>query len=310
MNGDIFAALALGFASSLHCIGMCGGVHSLIAVNGRQVDRAKIHPGDVANNKLPYKQVSFNENSVDDVFTPQLIASSTQPVQSMAASGLDWLRLPVFSFGRVSSYALAGLALGALSFGIQQRFPDMFSWMRLLSGVLLTLLALFIGRWWAGISVVEKAANALWQPLMGSFSSFSNHKSLGSVFVLGSLWGWIPCGAVYTTLAWAALAADPVQSSLLMLSFGLGTMPALLVAGYSLGFMQRFMQQPILRVFFASSLLAYGVWIMLSSYSSIDGQSNHLHHHDAHGGEQLNTSSTKGFDPNTQIGPPPDADCH
>lgn len=279
MSSEFFAALALGFASSLHCIGMCGGVHGLIAVG-----RSRNASG------LDQEQPTASAYSVvnaSSAGSPDLIASSAEKSIPIPVSSTDWLRLPVFALGRISSYALAGFALGAVSFSVQQRFPDMFSWMRLLSGVLLVLLALFIGRWWAGVSVVEKFANALWQPLVSSFNSVSQRKSLGAIFVLGSVWGWIPCGAVYTTLAWAALAADPVKSGLLMFSFGLGTVPALLIAGYSVGALQDFMRKPLLRTFFASALLAYGLWILMSSYSAIAADGSHTHMHESHPGDPV-----------------------
>ena len=53
---------------------------------------------------------------------------------------------------------------------------------------------------------------------------------LGSL-LLGMLWGWLPCGFVYSTLLFAALSGDAAPAAAMMLCFGLGTVPAVLGAG-------------------------------------------------------------------------------
>ena len=48
---------------------------------------------------------------------------------------------------------------------------------------------------------------------------------------LGLLWGWLPCGLVYGILLTALLAGDPLSGAAVMVAFGLGTLPNLLLAG-------------------------------------------------------------------------------
>ena len=53
----------------------------------------------------------------------------------------------------------------------------------------------------------------------------------GQAFLLGLVWGWLPCGLVYSVLVWSISTADPVYGAALLLSFGLGTLPNLLAMG-------------------------------------------------------------------------------
>ncbi len=43
---------------------------------------------------------------------------------------------------------------------------------------------------------------------------------------LGVIWGWLPCGLVYSTLTWALASGSIVSGASIMLFFGLGTLPA------------------------------------------------------------------------------------
>ena len=46
------------------------------------------------------------------------------------------------------------------------------------------------------------------------------------------VWGWMPCGFVYTVLLIATLQQSAVAGAMTMAAFGLGTAPALLIAGF------------------------------------------------------------------------------
>ena len=50
-------------------------------------------------------------------------------------------------------------------------------------------------------------------------------------WLLGVVWGWLPCGLVYSVLVWALSAGSAVGGGLLMASFGVGTLPTLLALG-------------------------------------------------------------------------------
>ncbi|APV52058.1 hypothetical protein BWI17_21735 [Betaproteobacteria bacterium GR16-43] len=53
-------------------------------------------------------------------------------------------------------------------------------------------------------------------------------------FLLGVLWGWAPCALVYAALPLALVSESAGTGALAMAAFGLGTIPALLGAGWAL----------------------------------------------------------------------------
>jgi sulfite exporter TauE/SafE len=59
-------------------------------------------------------------------------------------------------------------------------------------------------------------------------------RNFWQAFALGGIWGWMPCGFVYSVLLIAWLSLDPLRSAATMLAFGLGTMPALLASSYGI----------------------------------------------------------------------------
>jgi len=65
-------------------------------------------------------------------------------------------------------------------------------------------------------------------------------KSPWQALLFGAVWGWLPCGLVYSVLLWAVTTGGPVQGALFMLVFGVGTLPATLTAGIVTGWMTRF----------------------------------------------------------------------
>jgi sulfite exporter TauE/SafE len=54
-------------------------------------------------------------------------------------------------------------------------------------------------------------------------------RSFAQAGAAGLAWGWIPCGMVYAALPLALVAGGPAQGALVMLAFGLGTLPNLVL---------------------------------------------------------------------------------
>jgi sulfite exporter TauE/SafE len=55
--------------------------------------------------------------------------------------------------------------------------------------------------------------------------------SLPRALAFGMVWGWMPCGFVYAVLLIATLQQRALAGAMTMAAFGLGTAPALLIAG-------------------------------------------------------------------------------
>ncbi|WP_101757684.1 sulfite exporter TauE/SafE family protein [Oceanicoccus sp. KOV_DT_Chl] len=155
-------------------------------------------------------------------------------------------RLLSYNCGRLVTYTLIGAVTGLLGEQLLVAQPQFTVLLRVLAGVLMVAMGLYVSQWWMGLTQLERAGAKLWrmiQPLAAKVLPISNHRQ---ALQLGILWGLLPCGLVYSTLSWALATADWRQSALIMLAFGVGTLPAMLSVGFiSEKVLQQFRQQKI-----------------------------------------------------------------
>ena len=114
-------------------------------------------------------------------------------------------------------------------------------------------------------------------------------KTLPHAFGLGLLWGWLPCGMVYSALAWSATSGDAVKSALLMLAFGAGTLPMLLAMGGVAEKLQRYTQNNKIRYLAGIILIAFGAMILSKALSGGHQHGNHTmqHNEQQHSGHKM-----------------------
>ena len=144
-----------------------------------------------------------------------------------------WLIHLAYNAGRIASYALAGAAAGAV--GRLGLLLDQWLPVQIVLYVAANLLLIALGLYLAGIrspiTRLEHLGAGLWQRIQPITRRFLPADSVPKAFALGMLWGWLPCGLVYSALAWSLASGDAVQGAALMLAFGLGTLPMLLAMG-------------------------------------------------------------------------------
>lgn len=144
-----------------------------------------------------------------------------------------WRYLLAYNLARISSYTLAGALLGGLGWmaahwsGLHQ-VQLVLQW---IAALFMVALGLYLAGWWRGLARVEHAGGSLWNRLEPLGRRFLPVRTPTQAFLLGLIWGWLPCGLVYSVLVWSISTADPVYGGLLLLSFGLGTLPNLLAMG-------------------------------------------------------------------------------
>ncbi len=134
-----------------------------------------------------------------------------------------------YNLGRVLSYAAAGLLLGLGGWALAN--SPAATAMRVVAALLLVAMGLYLAGWWSGLTRIEALGKGLWRFIQPLTRRFMPVHGLPQALTLGALWGWLPCGLVYSTLLWAASQGDALDSALLMLAFGLGTWPVLLATG-------------------------------------------------------------------------------
>lgn len=140
-----------------------------------------------------------------------------------------WLQL-AYNLGRLLSYALAGALIGQLG----QLFTEtagLTLLLRTLAALIMVVMGLYIAGWWQGAAYLERAGGVLWRRLQPLTRSLFPANTLPKALLLGGVWGWLPCGLVYTTLLWTVtVSQNSLTSASLMLVFGIGTLPALLTS--------------------------------------------------------------------------------
>ncbi len=94
-------------------------------------------------------------------------------------------------------------------------------------------------------------------------------KSPIAALPFGMLWGWLPCGLVYSALSWAAVAGNAVHGLLIMIAFGLGTLPAMLLVGSAAEAMKALLNNMVIRRVSSIMLLVYGVFTVHSVYNQL-----------------------------------------
>jgi len=185
--------------------------------------------------------------------------SVSSPVQRLS-------RLFAYNSGRISCYALLGLLLGFLGQVFVQHFASLMFPLRIFAGVMLIAMACYIGQWWMGITVFERAGQQVWKFIQPISLQLNPSQSFSAAFFFGVLWGFLPCGLVYSMLVWVSASGDAFSAALLMLCFGLGTLPAMLATGYGAGQLRAFLQDKRVRHISAALLLLFGVWTIVSAF--------------------------------------------
>lgn len=173
-----------------------------------------------------------------------------------------WLFAAAYNGGRIMSYMLAGVLAGTAgqaglllrgSLPIQQL-------LMLAAGVTLCVMALYL----AGISPVmrgmEAAGAVLWRHVAPCARFLLPIDGAAKALGLGVLWGWLPCGMVYAALLLALSSGDPLLGGLVMLSFGLGTLPNMLLISGLAGRMRQAVKRRGARVVVAGILGAAGLY--------------------------------------------------
>ncbi len=173
---EIWTAFIIGFAGSLHCIGMCGPIAVALPVSG--ISRAR-----------------------------HLAGRAT------------------YNLGRILTYSVLGLAAGLV--GQTIRVSGYQQVLSIALGVVILLSVFLPGRFGA-VLFGSRLHARLFEPIRRFWGRLFAQNSVKSMFVIGLLNGFLPCGLVYVALAGAATTGAPLPGALYMAVFGAGTFPAML----------------------------------------------------------------------------------
>ena len=178
----------------------------------------------------------------------------------------------VLNIGRIGSYTVAGILAGGIGslFVSALRWPLLPILLRSIMGLVLMAIALRI-IFPRQFAFGTPGNTRIWHMLSGIKSKLPQTGLLHSL-TLGAIWGWLPCGLSGSMLLAAWFEADAVHSGLLMLAFGLGTLPLMTIISYSGAHFARLLNRKGLRygfagfIFLAGLLTALAPWLAKSSH--------------------------------------------
>ena len=206
-----------------------------------------------------------------------IMAALSMAVPAQAKSRRTWLLLS-YNLGRIASYSLMGLLVGL--FAAQLAAWGAALWLRWLAGILLIAMGLYLANWWRGLTYLEAGGRYLWAYLQPLGKALMPVDSAPKALALGVIWGWLPCGLVYSALAYAMAQGQGGAGALVMLAFGLGTLPAVLATGLVAQQLGRWLQRPQLRWPLALAIVVFGLWTLWGGGHG--DHSQHGHNHSAH----------------------------
>mgnify|MGYP000335804831 CR=1 FL=1 len=200
-----------GFASSLHCVGMCGGIAASLSMTlggERASDRARA-----------------------------LMLAQT---------------------GRIAAYALAGAILAAI--GSQAYFSfdraEAHLLLRWAAAAMLVYIGLSVAGWAPSLAGFDRMGTRI---LGWIRRPFGGALAMASPLAAGFVWGFLPCGMVYATLFYAMLSGRIADGALIMLGFGLGTLPAVTASALGMSSLLAVARTPRVRIAVGLAIVAIGI---------------------------------------------------
>jgi hypothetical protein len=173
-----------------------------------------------------------------------------------------------YNIGRIFSYTIAGALAGLAQSLITLPFAEQYGHrvLQLFSALIMISAGFYIAGWFPRFAYIEKTGSRLWKLLEPFGRRLIPVETRTQAFLFGMVWGWLPCGLVYAALALAATGVDVLNSSLTMLAFGLGTLPAVLGAGIMSGTLtrlarMRYFKQIVGMLLVSIALIALFPWL-------------------------------------------------
>ena len=148
----------------------------------------------------------------------------------------------VYNAGRLVSYTVLGTAVAALGARIGSLAPALAGPVRLVAGAVIILIGLQIAFNVRALGFLERMGSVAWSRISPLAGRLFPVNSLPRALGLGLLWGLLPCGLVYSVLLVAATSTRAADGALIMLAFGIGTAPAMLLTGLGAARLAQLMQ--------------------------------------------------------------------
>lgn len=197
-----------------------------------------------------------------------ILSFGQQPTPQKSSSFQHLGLLLGYNFGRIAGYVSAGAIVGALGATLLS-LSDLNQSKQILSviaAIFMLLLGLYLAGLWNALTKVEAVGAKLWQLIEPLSRRFIPVNTVARAISLGFLWGWLPCGLVYTILIMSLSAGSALEGALLMLAFGLGTLPNLLAMGIVANKLLKWTRNPKIRLIAGLLVILMAVVMLLRAF--------------------------------------------
>ncbi len=247
---SVAGAFLTGLFGSVHCVAMCGSI-----VTGL--------------NQSSHSQGELNSIIVES-------NSEQNSTCTNKAVSQHWKHTLLYHLGRISSYMLAGFIISGLGIlGYQSmEYSNAILVGQIVAATFMFLLGLYISKIWQGLLLLEKLGSYLWRLISPFAQKFFPINRSDKAFYAGLLWGWLPCGMVYSVLIWSFSSGSLLTGTVMMLAFGLGTLPMLLSLSL-LGINSApLLNHKAVAWVSGSLLISFSLWMLIMA---LTGQAQHQH---------------------------------
>ena len=171
----------------------------------------------------------------------------------------------LLNLGRLTSYIIIGALFGL--FGQLGTNTVVGNEIRAVLFVVAQILLIFAGLYlsglFAGFAKIESVGKPIWRKLQPIMHKFLPIQSVSGSLIVGALWGWIPCGLVYSVSATALSSGHGLSGALIMLAFGLGTLPNLFAVSLFAAQIKNFFQNKKIRLVAGLIIVLWAVWRLI-----------------------------------------------
>jgi sulfite exporter TauE/SafE len=224
-TASLASLFVVGLLGSVHCAAMCGGIVSALSL------------------------------------APARVAKFPVPVRAAGAMRASLSSVAAYNSGRIASYSIAGALAGATGAGARSLagLPALQAGGFWLANLMLVALGLYLMDAWRGLAWLEQGGRGVWRRVQPALRRVGTPDTLPKMVAAGFLWGWLPCGMVYSALVTAMLGGSAFDGAALMFAFGLGTLPMLVGLGAAGARLRSLIAQRPVRIASGALVLGFGV---------------------------------------------------
>lgn len=205
------------------------------------------------------------------------------PVEVRNDKSRQLVYIATYNLGRITSYTLAGVIAGLISATLVSTLSieNGHLILRALASTVLIAFGLHLAGLFPKMQALESVGAIVWRRLQPLTKNFFPVRNLWRAFGFGLIWGWLPCGLVYSALLWASSSGDPVSGGIYMFAFGLGTLPSVITSGLMSSTLLKLSRIQNLRYGMAALMIIIGLalFFMPHQHGGHSGsESAHAHH--------------------------------